>query len=143
MSAGERRRRSGTSLVEVLIAVTVLAIALLAFLSIMWSGSVLSASSRDATIAIYDLDAAREQTFAVTFAVLTAHPGGQFNFGAGNTHVMPGFSNLQNETITLIWLTASPDWTDPEHVTYSLNISFTNHKGFTQTDSITTGRSTQ
>lgn len=54
-------------MVEVMIAISVLAFVLLAFLSVIQSSATLSASSREASIAAFQLHAALESTFAVPF----------------------------------------------------------------------------
>ena len=54
------RGRRGMSMVEVMIAISVLAFVLLAFLSVIQSSASLSASSRETSVAAFQLHAAVE-----------------------------------------------------------------------------------
>lgn len=67
MFGARRRGRGGLSMIEVMIAISVLAFVLLAFLSVIQSQAVLSASSREASVAAFQLHAALEATFAIPF----------------------------------------------------------------------------
>jgi prepilin-type N-terminal cleavage/methylation domain-containing protein len=62
-----RKGRRGTSLVEVMIAMAILAFVLLAFLSIMNSSSQMSASSKETAIAVYILQSTMEDTFSTSY----------------------------------------------------------------------------
>src|SRR5688572_15990757 len=66
MLRGHRGRR-GLSMIEIMIGVAVLAFVLLAFLSVIQSSAMLSASSKQSSIAAYQLQAALESTFSVPF----------------------------------------------------------------------------
>ena len=63
-----RRRRKGTSLVEVMIGMAILAIVLLAFLSIMSSASSTSAGAKENAIALYILQSTVEDTFVGSYS---------------------------------------------------------------------------
>jgi prepilin-type N-terminal cleavage/methylation domain-containing protein len=65
---GRKGGRRGTSLVEVMIAMAILAFVLLAFLSIMNSSSQMSASSKETAIAVYILQSTMEDTFSTSYA---------------------------------------------------------------------------
>ena len=67
MVAGGAKGRRGLSMVEVMIAMSVLAFVLLAFLSVIQSSATLSASSRESSIAAFQLQAALESTFALPY----------------------------------------------------------------------------
>lgn len=62
-----RRQASGFTMVEVMISMAVLAFVLLAFLGVMQSSATMSASSKETSVAAFQLQAAIEATFAVPF----------------------------------------------------------------------------
>src|SRR5687768_5760782 len=72
MLARGNRGRRGLSMIEVMIGIAVLAFVLLAFLSVIQSSATLSASSKQASIAAFQLQAALEATFAVPYNDFTA-----------------------------------------------------------------------
>jgi len=63
-----KRRVRGLSLVEVMVATTVLALVLLAFLSMMYSSSQMSASSRETTVASSIIQSTAEDLFAMQYS---------------------------------------------------------------------------
>ena len=63
-----KRRTRGLSLVEVMVATTVLALVLLAFISMMYSSSQLSAAARETTIASSIIQSNVEDLFAMQFS---------------------------------------------------------------------------
>lgn len=67
MLGSRARGRRGMSMIEVMIAISVLAFVLLAFLSVVQSSATLSASSRESSVAAFQLQSALEATFAVPF----------------------------------------------------------------------------
>src|SRR5579863_2181681 len=71
-----RRRRKGTSLVEVMIAMAIMAFVLLAFLSIMSSASTMSAVSKENAIAISIVQTTMEDLSAQSFGAFWTN-----NFG--------------------------------------------------------------
>jgi Tfp pilus assembly protein PilV len=123
--------RRGTSLIEILIAMSVLAVALIAFLSLIISSNSLSSSSREGSIASYELQSAIEDTFAVTYD--------EFRTRYPNGYVFPAatYNTLRNENITLTRLAQDPggSW-----IEYRVDINYTSHKGRPTRDSITTRR---
>lgn len=147
------------SLIEVMISITVLAFVLLAFLGIMHSSSQLSASSEEMRLAIVDLQAAIEDTFAEPFgaAFLTTFQNGypQPVVVSGETRPNPAnhrFAKywdhsgnrrvLRNERVWMVhraWggnTAADPDWLE-----YEIVMTFTNHKGLPQRESVVLRRS--
>jgi len=182
---GHRSRR-GLSMIEIMIGIAVLAFVLLAFLSVIQSSAMLSASSKQSSIAAYQLQAALEATFSVPFddfqtiynptlqadATDPDHPGdpalwvGHLSSrrNGSNSSLLPdlcqqvkaGPSNytwkpevdwvkeddlpLLNQHIKIEWVNQDPsprlDW-----VEYRLTITWTNYKGVSQSESITTRRS--
>jgi prepilin-type N-terminal cleavage/methylation domain-containing protein len=186
MLARGHRGRRGLSMIEVMIGVAVLAFVLLAFLSVIQSSAMLSASSKQSSIAAYQLQAALEATFATAYddfqtiydPKLQADPGDpdhpgdpalwighlgsrtngsspsllpdlcqQVKAGSSNYTWKPGAGwvregdlPLLNQHIKIEWVSQDPsprrDW-----VEYRLTISWTNYKGVTQSESITTRRS--
>lgn len=150
---------SGLSLIEVMISITVLAFVLLAFLGIMHSSSQLSASSEEMRLAIVDLQAAIEDTFAEPFgaAFLSTFPNGfpQPVVSGGETRPNPASHrfakywdhsgnrrSLRNERVWMVhraWggnTAADPDWLE-----YEIVLTFTNHKGLPQRESVVLRRS--
>lgn len=132
--AGTLRRgpSAGTTLMEVMIAVSILGILLLVFMSIMFSSHSLSASTRESAIAAYDLQSALEDTFGVPYDnFLTLYP---------TNYVFPGtlYNRLKNESLVLTRLAtgASDDW-----VEYRIEITYKNHRGRAVSDRIVTRRS--
>ncbi len=187
---GSRGRR-GMSMVEVMIAISVLAFVLLAFLSVIQSSASLSASSRETSVAAFQLHAAVESTFAMPFTEFVAnfdpkqptdandpdhagdpnlwlgHLGSRPVTDAADTAAkLPDYCQqtkilgqnfswkpkpveawvraddlpLMNQHMWVTWVKQDAvgeiDW-----VEYRLTISWTNFKGKTQTDSVTTRRS--
>ncbi len=180
------RSRHGMSMIEVMIAISVLAFVLLAFLSVIQSSASLSASSRETSVAAFQLHAAVESTFAMPFTeFVTAYdpkvlpdpedpdheappeawPGHlgsrptastksrvpdycqQSKAKGQNFTWKPGVGWIRDDDLPLLnqhmWVTwikqdtaGAIDW-----VEYRLTISWTNFKGKTQTDSVTTRRS--
>ena len=150
---------SGLSLIEVMISITVLAFVLLAFLGIMHSSSQLSASSEEMRLAIVDLQAAIEDTFAEPFGAgfLSTFPNGFPQPVASGGETRPNPSNhrfakywdhsgnrrsLRNERVWMVhraWggnTAADPDWLE-----YEIVLTFTNHKGLPQRESVLLRRS--
>ena len=131
MGCQRRATRAGTSLVEVIIAMSVLGTALLAFLSLVVSSNALSASSREGAIASYELQSAVEDTFAV--------PYDEFRTSYVNNYVFPAatYNALRNETIRLTRLAQDPggSW-----IEYRVEITYTGHRGRPTRDFITTRR---
>ena len=128
---GRRRRRSGTSLIEVIIAMSVLTVALIAFLSLIFSANSLSASSREGSVAAYELQSAVEDTFAVSYDDFrTRYPDG-YTFPAVT------YNHLRNESLRLTRLAQDPagSW-----IEYRIEISYTSHRGRVTRDTITTRR---
>ncbi|MBI2933153.1 MAG: type II secretion system protein [Planctomycetes bacterium] len=119
------RMTDGTTLVEVMIAAAILAVLLVAFLSIMYSASNLTASQREASLAAYDLQSAVEDTLAIPFDSLATR------FPDGSTLTAYNDASLLDERIGVQYLESTSD-----AVTYRLTIQFTNAKGFSQRDSI-------
>ena len=129
MGCGSRRR--GTSLIEVIIAMTVLAIALIAFLGLIFSANSLSAASREGSIASYDLQSAVEDTFAVPYDDFrTRYPDG-YTFPA------TVYNHLRGESLRLTRLAQDPggSW-----IEYRVEITYTSHRGKPTRDFITTRR---
>lgn len=129
---GHEGRRSGTTLVEVVIAMSVLSVALIAFLSLIFGANSLSASSREGSIAAYDLQSAVEDTFAIPYDDFrTRYPDG-YTFPAGV------YNHLRNESVRLTRVAQDPagSW-----IEYRIEITFTNHRGRPTRDAITTRRS--
>jgi prepilin-type N-terminal cleavage/methylation domain-containing protein len=186
IARGDRGRR-GLSMIEVMIGIAVLSFVLLAFLSVIQSSATFSASSKQASIAAFQLQAALEATFALPFEdfkqiynpALTPdvndpdHPPDPSDNWAGHLgsrsngpnpslspdlcqRVKAGVSNftwrpvtgwvqeddlpLLNQHMKITWVGQDPnpvvDW-----VEYRLTITWTNFKGKTQSESITTRRS--
>lgn len=174
-------------MVEVMIGIAVLAFVLLAFLSVIQSSATLSASSKQASIAAFQLQAALEATFAMPFedfkevykpdlvadAQDPDHPTGHPTGWAGHFGSRPngtlasalpdlcqtfkdGGSNftwkplvdwvkdddlpLLNQHMRIEWVSQDPD-PAIDWVEYRLTLTWTNHKGVTQSESITTRRS--
>jgi prepilin-type N-terminal cleavage/methylation domain-containing protein len=189
MIARGNRGRRGLSMIEVMIGIAVLAFVLLAFLSVIQSSATLSASSKQASIAAFQLQAALEATFAMPFEDFQAiynpaltpdlddpdhvpdpaepnlwvgHLGSRSNgakpslspdlcqslkSGPSNFTWKPGVSwvkeddlPLLNQHMKITWVSQDPGlpvgW-----VEYRLTITWTNYKGKTQSESITTRRS--
>jgi len=178
--------RRGLSMIEIMIGIAVLSFVLLAFLSVIQSSAMLSASSKQSSIAAYQLQAALEATFSVPFddfqtiydpkvqadpadpdhpgdpALWVGHLGSRRNgtsasvlpdlcqqtkAGPMNYTWKPGVDwvkdtdlPLQNQHIKIEWVnqdaSAPLDW-----VEYRLTITWTNYKGVSQSESITTRRS--
>lgn len=133
-----RERAAGTTLVEVMISVALVAILLVGFLLMIWSAGMLSDSSREGTIAALELHSALEDTFAVPF--------GSFKSSFPHGSYLPTYDNstlpedqkrpLRDERIRIMHLQDTGD-----SLTYELTIEFRNHKGFMQRDRIVTRRS--
>ena len=124
-----RAVRSGTTLLEVLIASTILGVALVSFFGIMVSGQTLGGFSREGTLAACDLQSAVEDTFSVPFASV------QQKFPDGSTLGDYTNLNLRNEKIRIAYLEVQPD-----AITYRLEIEYTNFNGHRQTDAVVTRR---
>jgi Tfp pilus assembly protein PilV len=124
--------RTGTTLIEVVVAMSVLVIALISFLSLIFSANTLSASSREGSIAAYDLQSAVEDTFAVPYDEFrTRYPDG-YTFPA------TVYKHLRNENLRLTRLAQDPggSW-----IEYRIQITWTDHRGKNARDAITTRRS--
>ncbi len=128
---GSGTGRKGTSLIEVIIAMSVLTIALIAFLSLVFSANSLSASSREGSIASYDLQSALEDTFAVPYDDFrTRYPDGY-------AFPVTVYNHLRGESILLTRLAQDPggSW-----IEYRVDITYTNHRGRPTRDFLTTRR---
>ena len=129
---GHEMRRTGTTLIEVVIAMSVLVIALISFLSLMFSANTLSASTREGAIASYDLQSAVEDTFAIPYDEFrTRYPDGY-------TFPNTVYNHLRNELLRLTRLAQDPggSW-----IEYRIQITWTDHRGKPARDAITTRRS--
>jgi Tfp pilus assembly protein PilV len=123
--------RSGTSLIEVIIAMSVLTIALISFLSLIFSSNQLSASSREGSIAAYDLQSAVEDTFAIPYDEFRTRYPNNYTFPAAT------YNHLRNESLRLNRLAEDPggSW-----IEYRIEITYTSHRGKPTRDFITTRR---
>ncbi|HEX7900617.1 MAG TPA: prepilin-type N-terminal cleavage/methylation domain-containing protein [Planctomycetota bacterium] len=193
MRARGHRHRRGLSMIEVMIGIAVLAFVLLAFLSVIQSSATLSASSKQASIAAFQLQAALEATFALPFEDFKQiynpanlpgnpplladpddpdHPPGHptgwaghlgskangtlassvpdlcqtFKSAGNNFTWKPGGwvkdddLPLLNQHMMIEWVSQDPD-SAIDWIEYRLTLTWTNHKGATQSESITTRRS--
>lgn len=150
--------RSGLSLIEVMISITVLAFVLLAFLGIMHSSSQLSASSEEMRLAMVDLQAAVEDTFAEPFGAtfMATFPNGypQPVPSGGETRPNPSSHRfakywdhsgnrraLRNERVWMVHRATGGPAADPDWLEYEVVLTFTNHKGLPQRESVVLRRS--
>lgn len=130
-------RERGTTLVEVMISVALVAVLLVGFLIMIWSAGMITDSSREGTLAALELHSALEDTFAVPFSSLkTSFPNGAYLPAYDNT-TLPADQKrpLRDERIRIDHLQDTGD-----SLTYELTIEFRNHKGFIQRDRIVTRR---
>jgi hypothetical protein len=142
-------RRAGLSLVEVMISMAVLAFVLLAFMSIMWSATELSASTKEGSIGAFELQNAIEDVYSVSFTdFVTAWPnGGPPGPTLGYVYTFPSnpligrYAALPNELVTFQWTTWDKLNLPPHWAEYTINIQWTDHRGKTVKDSLTTRRS--
>ena len=127
----DRFRRKGTTLIEVIIAMSVLTVALIGFLSLIFTANQLSASSREGSIAAYDLQSAVEDTFAVPYDDFRTRYVNNYTFPAAT------YNHLRNEQVRLTRLALDPggSW-----IEYRVEITYTSHRGRATRDSITTRR---
>ena len=124
-------RRRGTTLIEVIIAMSVLTVALISFLSLVFTANRLSASSREGAIAAYDLQSAVEDTFGIPYDDFrTRYPSG-YTFPAAS------YNHLRNESLQLTRLAQDPggSW-----IEYRIEITYTGHGNRPVRDFITTRR---
>lgn len=153
-----RSGQSGLSLVEIMIAMTVLAFVLLAFLSIMTSAASLTASTREAMLASYELQSAVEDTVAISYDNFKAsyvngptsagsdsngfnltptpstHPLAKYWMTAANQTQRP----LLNESMWMEILTQNAVTTS-----YRIHVRWKTHKGFYQEDFMVMQRSSR
>ena len=143
-------RRAGLSLVEVMISMAVLAFVLLAFMSIMWSATELSTSTKEASIGSFELQNAIEDVYAVPYTNFVTSPpwvagpnqGPSLNY----TYTFPAnpatgrYAALTNEILTFQWTNWDPANVPPHWVEYQVNIQWTDHRGKPVRDSLTTRR---
>lgn len=146
-------RTGGFSLIEIMIAMAVLAFVLLIFLGVIFSADSLRASSREGSIAIQELQSAVEYTFGTTFDKFkqnyrsatslrgqTAPDGSKLpNFYDDPSTPAPE-APLRGEEITITWTAQDPSST-VDWVEYKVEITWKDHKNRIARESIVTKRS--
>jgi len=109
-------------LVEAIVTATILGLSLFALMGAVWSASMLSESSREGAIALFDLQAAAEGIMNMSLAQVSSMQDGD---------TVSSASNLPQEQIVIVFLARNPN-----SVVVSLNNTFLNHKGHVQTESL-------
>jgi Tfp pilus assembly protein PilV len=143
-------RRAGLSLVEVMISMAVLAFVLLAFMSIMWSATELSASTKEASIGAFELQNAIEDAYSVSFGNFVTAPPWTVAANTGPTlgyvYTFPSnpatgrYAALPNELVTFQWTNWDAANVPAHWAEYTISIQWTDHRGKTVRDSLTTRR---
>ncbi|HLF94510.1 MAG TPA: type II secretion system protein [Planctomycetota bacterium] len=152
-----RRRRvgaAGFTLIEAMVSMAILAFVLLVFLGVVFSADSLRASSREASVAMQDLQSAVEYTFAPTFDKFKQNYPTNTSFrgqtAADGTTLLPDFYDdpstpaleraLRMEEITITW-TAQDPGPAIEWVEYKVEVTWRDHKNRVVRESVVTKRS--
>jgi hypothetical protein len=132
-----------------MISMAVLAFVLLAFMSIMWSATELSASSKEQSIGTFELQNAVEDIYSNpygSFLSLYSPPGTNYPALAPFTYTFAPnpstgkYAALPNEAITFTWTNWDRSNKIPHWVEFQVTITWTDHRGRTVTDSLVTRR---